>query len=219
MSNRGLLVSFTISCGLHLVLLFGSSAASSWWQSPPTPPPPRLIYELEAAQRQLQQLHAELDRAQREAAATSAGPRSSIGQQTQIRIPDQPILASRTSDEALAIRSSVIDLTNLVDASRGDPVLLTYFSAIRQQIQAAANRYPWSAREVANGLIYVSFALAANGTIADTRVVSEKSVSAPSLREIAIQIVQSAAPFPAFPPSLQERHKTVVVPLEFLLGS
>jgi protein TonB len=116
-------------------------------------------------------------------------------------------------------RGAVIDLTNLVEASRGDPVLLSYFSAIREQIQQTANRQPWLTGEMTQGLVYVSFTLYASGSVERVVIVGERSVDSEMLRDAALRIVKAAAPFPPFPPSMTEGHKTVVVPLEFLLGS
>ena len=116
-------------------------------------------------------------------------------------------------------RSSVVDLTNLVDAARGNPVLLSYFSAIREQIQQTANRQAWLTGTSTEGLVYVTFVLSATGAIREAQVVVDRSSGAAALREIALQIVTTAAPFPPFPPSVTEATKTVVVPLEFLLGT
>ena len=116
-------------------------------------------------------------------------------------------------------RSAIVDLTDLVEAAKGNPVLLSYFSAIREQIQQAANHRTWMTGEGHEGTVYVSFVLAANGSIRSATVLEGRSVPSRTLQGIAMQIVQSAEPFPAFPPSLPEHRKTIVVPLEFLLGS
>ena len=113
-----------------------------------------------------------------------------------------------------------MDLTNLVDAAQGDPVLLSYFSAIREQIQRAANQQTWMAGEPdAQGLVYVSFVLGAAGKVQAVSIVADRSIPSRQLQDIAMRIVKAASPFAPFPPSLAGASKTVVVPLEFLRGS
>ena len=118
-----------------------------------------------------------------------------------------------------AALSAVIDLTNLVEAAQGNPVLLSYFSAIREQIQRAANRNTWMAGQGVEGLVYVSFVMSKAGEVQSVSLVSDRSAPSKHLQDIALQIVKAAGPFPAFPPSIPDPVKTIVVPLEFLLGS
>ena len=116
--------------------------------------------------------------------------------------------------------SPVIDLTNLVAAAKGDPVLLSYFSVIREKIQRTANEKTWTSGNVpAQGIVYMSFVLQPNGQVRSEAVLSDRSVSSKPLQDIALSIIKSAGPFPPFPPSMAEPFKTVVVPLEFLAGS
>ena len=159
----------------------------------------------------------------------------------QIRIPDRPIgsvsqnlleggsgfgygpsaLGGPSPEMAAgnASRAAVVDLTNLTEAAQGDPVLLSYFSAIRERIQRSANQQTWLASKGSEGLIYVSFVLTRTGQVTASSVVSQRSAPSRALQDIALTIIRSAGPFPTFPPSLADASKTVVVPLEFLLGS
>ena len=117
-------------------------------------------------------------------------------------------------------RSPVVDLTNLAEAAQGNPVLLSYFSVIREQIQQTANKRTWmTGQERAEGIVYLSFVLSPKGHIQSAAVVPERSVSSSALQGVALNIIKSAGPFPPFPPSMDEPSKTVVVPLEFLMGS
>ena len=218
MSDRVFIVSFSVSVALHLLLLCSQLLPMNWLNAPTTRAPLDIIYEYHKAQQELRHLQAQLSRATREAGAAPAAP--GIAERPVIRIPDRPILAD---DHALSdvtpIRSSVVDLANLVDAARGDPILLSYFSAIREQIQQAANRRTWLTGQTAQGLVYVSFLLTSSGTVRGVEVLADRSVPSQALQDTALRIVNSAAPFPPFPPSMTELSKTVVVPLEFLLGS
>lgn len=216
-SERVFTISFGISLGVHLLFIVAQLLPFDWFRFSRSRLPIEVIYEAATAQHELEQLQVQLARAKREAAATILP--SEAGERAQIRIPDRPSLTSdQTLFDSLPERSSVIDLTNLVDASRGDPVLLSYFSAIREQIQEAANRRPWLGSEAGQGLVYVSFVLNASGAVQGLSVVENRSAAFPHLRDVALQIVKAAAPFPPFPPSIPEPSKTIVVPLEFLLS-
>ena len=231
MTDRVFTVAFGVSLGAHLVLLLCQLVSLNWLATPSRRTPMEVVYERETATRELEQLQEHLARATRDAAAI---PSPTLGDHPQIRIPDRPSLSEDrplaavaggrplTDDRSLSDfvpgPPAIVDLTNLVDASRGDPVLLSYFSAIRDQIQQAANRSTWLSASMTEGLVYVSFTLNASGVIHKVSVVSERSVAAQPLQEAAVRIVKAAGPFPPFPPSMAEPNKTIVVPLEFLLG-
>ena len=138
----------------------------------------------------------------------------------QIRVPERTMGSVPALPSGMTLsRPAVVDLTNLVEAAQGDPVLLTYFSAIREQIQQTANRHTWLSSGTSEGLVYVSFVLAATGQVYSTSVLSDRSTSSRLLQEIALKIIKASGPFPSFPPSLSQPSRTVVVPLEFLLGA
>ena len=215
--DRVLMVAFGLSLAVHLGLLVGQLLSLDWLRRPRQSTPMDVIYDKEIAQQELRSLQEQLARAARETAALPET--ANIADRTQIRIPDRPsLLSSQSLFESLPGRSSIVDLTNLVDASRGDPVLLSYFSAIREQIQQTANRQAWLAGAMHEGLVYVSFMLASTGAVQDVVIVEDRSVRASVLQDAAVRIVKAAAPFPPFPPSMVEPNKTIVVPLEFLLG-
>ena len=218
-SDQLFLLAFGISVGAHLILLLSELFSLNWFAISKVRRPIEVVYNVEAVQDELRILQEQLARAKREAVSSPAP--ASLGERTQIRIPDRPaLLGEQSLDELLPERGSIIDLTDLVDASRGDPVLLSYFGAIREQIQQTANRQPWLEGEPDGGLVYVSFLLLASGQVQDVTIVSDRSVPSGQLQEVAARIVTAAAPFPAFPPSMaSEPSKTIVVPLEFLLGS
>ena len=232
MTDRAFTVAFAVSLGLHLVLLLGQLASLNWLTPPSSRIPLEVVYERETTTRELERLQEHVVRAAQQAAAMPSPP--TLGEHAQIRIPDRPSLSDdrafaaavsgrplsddRSLSDFIPGPPAIVDLTNLVDASRGDPVLLSYFSAIRDQIQQAANRTTWLNAASTEGLVYVSFTLTASGAIHKVGIVSDRSVAAQPLQEAAIRIVKAAAPFPPFPPSMADPNKTIVVPLEFLLG-
>ncbi len=217
MSDRVFTATFGFSLIAHLLLLFGQLGSVGWLQAPFKPV--EVIYESEATREELRALQAQLARAKRE---TVASPAPSLpAERTQVHIPERPsLMTEQLPRGALHDRASVVDLTDVVDASRGDPVLLSYFTAVRDQIQGTANRYSWESGAVPQGLVYVSFHLLPSGAIEQLEILSGRSVPSQVLWEVALRIVKASAPFPPFPPSLQQgATQTIIIPLEFLLGS
>ena len=220
MNDRLFTICFAVSLGIHLALLAAQLFPFTWLTSSRVPDPVEVVYEYEIAQQELRRLKEQLTRVAREHHAAPTASTGTLDVRPQIRIPDRPLLMSPNDlDHALPAPSSIVDLTNLADAARGNPVLLSYFSAIREQIQQTANRREWLMGEAEQGLIYIAFLLTSNGAVKGVDIVSDRSAPSPALRDIALRIVKTAAPFPPFPPSMPEPNKTVVVPLEFLFGA
>ena len=116
--------------------------------------------------------------------------------------------------------ATAVDLTNLTAAAQGNPVLLSYLSAIREQIQRTANQQGWiPTRDATSGMICIGFVMTRTGRIQSVTVLPDRSVGSPQLQQIALKMIQVASPFPPFPPSFSEPSKTFVVPIEFLIGS
>ncbi|MBI3087592.1 MAG: energy transducer TonB [Candidatus Omnitrophica bacterium] len=224
--DRTLAVAFCVSLACHLVLL-GFQVVDLRWLTPTKENALMdVIYEYQIAEEELRRLQRQLaDLGEGPKLTDASGaPSTAPGLSnalSQIRIPERPIAAlSALPPETSATRSAVVDLTNLVEAARGDPVLLSYFSAIREQIQRTANQQTWLTSEVdAQGLVYVAFVLAASGRVHSVTVLGDRSAPSRLLHDIALRIIKTANPFAPFPPSLGgESSKTVVVPLEFLRG-
>ena len=217
MSDRIFTLAFGTSLGLHLLVLLGQVLPFRWLTPSPDRAPLQVIYEYEIAKQELRTIQEQFAKAAMERGGPSVP--ATLSDRPQIRIPSRPSLLKEPLPDSLRLSpSSVVDLTNLADAARGNPVLLTYFSAIREQIQQTANRRSWWTAESAQGIVYISFLLTSSGTVKEAQIVGERSAPSPALREIALRIVKGAAPFPPFPPSMTEPTKTIVVPLEFLLG-
>jgi len=213
LGDRPFVIAFSLSVACHL--LFLTARLVQWRQQIQATHAKALdvIYEYQVAEHDLRHL-------QRQLAKRAEAPSGMQAPVAQIRIPDRPAvtLSASPSDPGTA-RAAVVDLTNLVEAAQGDPVLLSYFSAIREQIQQTANQHIWPPGKTDQGLVYVSFLLRATGQMESATVLSERSVPTAFLHETAMKILHASSPFPPFPPSMPDASKTVVVPLEFLLGS
>ena len=214
--ERSFWMGFSVSLLCHLALL-GWQGLRGAWSQPVTPAPDRildLIYDYQLADQDLRRLQRQLQQVKEQApvGSNSDAPLST----SQIRIPQRRAVTLTPEDLPSPSRGAVVDLTNIEEAAQGNPVLLSYFSAIREQIQRAAAQRDWLGPGSTKGLVYVSFVLSADGQIHGLNVISERSVASPILRDIAVRIVHSAGRFPPFPPSMAQSSTTVVVPLEFL---
>ena len=129
-----------------------------------------------------------------------------------------PALLQGAEQRATAAAGSV-DMRRPAEAAHGDLVLLTYFNAIGEQIQQAAEGRTWVTGAPQGGLVQVAFTLRANGDVEDIAVLGAPTERSAHLRGLAVRILRRAAPFPPFPSSMREASRTVVVPLEFLLGT
>ena len=135
-----------------------------------------------------------------------------------IRVPNRPPLSDADAPQPASEPAGFIDLTNLIDAANGDPVLFSYYGVVREQIQYMAGAKTWLSGPAEGGLVYVSFVVNEDGSLRGAAVVPERSVESRPLREAAVQIVLNAGPFPPPPPSMPAVPATLVVPLEFLVG-
>jgi hypothetical protein len=109
-----------------------------------------------------------------------------------------------------------VDLSNLTEASQGDPVRYGYFSAMRERIQQTANKQIWRLNEAElNGVVYVEFVVANTGNVESASVEPNRSTQVESIQGIAVSIVSGSSPFLPFPPSFKESSKTIIVPIEF----
>ncbi len=210
-------VAFAISLALHAIAVGGS--AFSWTVGRPRRSPPALevVYERAAVESELQELQRALAQAKREALGTSMGATLSAGMQ--IRVPEFSLPPTEGLNALMAGAASVVDLAHLSAAAQGDPIRLSYFSAIRDQIRDAANRRMWMTPKPSEGLVRVTFILSSNGRIERMGVVGESSTPSDALQTLALKIVSTAAPFPPFPPSMSEPRQAIMVPLEFRLGA
>lgn len=95
---------------------------------------------------------------------------------------------------------------------------LSYLSEVGEQIQQTAAQRSWLTGASQGGVIYVAFTLEASGDISRPTVMPERSSGPAQLQELAVRIVQAAAPFSPFPSGVSAPGRMVYVPLEFLPG-
>jgi len=81
---------------------------------------------------------------------------------------------------------------------------INYYRAIREKIRRYADRNYPKARDLGEGEVFLKFVVSSNGELLQVRVVNRKSVKDPDLREVAINSVRDASPFPPFPKGMSQ---------------
>lgn len=234
-TDRLLLATLSVSMAAHVLVIGAQLLLSGWDRLAGSVTPARLVYEPDGSQAQ-----SEVRRRTEERLRELPGPSASLspgswagGYQPSTNGMDALSDAAQLrigigsgegwSSAALHGGSAwvtAVDLANLAAASQGDPVLYSYFSAIREQIQRTANTQAWLPRDAGTmGVVYIGFVLSRSGAIQSSGVVAERSVHSPTLQEIALRIVRTAAPFIPPPTSLRDAHNTILVPIEFARGA
>ncbi len=109
-----------------------------------------------------------------------------------------------------------IDLSNLTQLSSDSVAYVDYFRFLRERIRWAALRnYP---QRNVEGEVYLSFTLTANGQVAEARIIEERSTPDPALRTASLESLREAAPFPAFPKTLNRPQMTFRIVIVYEVG-
>lgn len=115
--------------------------------------------------------------------------------------------------EIMAIKKKII-LTPPHDLNKIDsPAYLSYSRISREKIRRILyENYSGSAEE---GAVFVSFIISNSGKLTDVRILDDKSSKNASLREIAVESVKEASPFPVFPKELDYPQVPFTVEIAF----
>ena len=112
--------------------------------------------------------------------------------------------------------SEAIDLSNLTQLSSDSVAYVDYFRFLRERIRWAALRnYP---QRNVEGEVYLSFTLTANGQVAEARIIEGRSTPDPGLRTASLESLREAAPFPAFPNTLNRPQMTFRIVIVYEVG-
>lgn len=120
-------------------------------------------------------------------------------------VPEKPQVSAYA--KKIDFRVTDTDKTN-------NPLYLSYYQLIREKIRRAAYQ---NYNRDASGEVYLSFVISQDGSIKDVRIIDEKSSTNPYLKRIALESVQDASPFPAFPKELDYPHLSFNVVVSFEL--
>ena len=75
---------------------------------------------------------------------------------------------------------------------------ISYYRAVREKIRLYADRNYPSNRKLGEGEVFLSFVVASSGELLKVKVIDERSSDNRALRDIAINSIREASPFPSF---------------------
>lgn len=93
---------------------------------------------------------------------------------------------------------------------------LNYYQIVREEIRRCAYRN--YSRGFAEGEVYISFVLFPNGQLKEAKIIDEKSIRVPFLKEIALKSIRDASPFPPFPKDISSSQLSFNVIISFEMG-
>lgn len=127
-----------------------------------------------------------------------------------------PPAAETVTQEVAEERSQTLEeeaLTREMALRMQDPVFLTYYQSIREQIrQSAKQRYH---QKLLRGDVSLAFTLFSNGRLKEVHLLQRSLKAAPLLRAIAVQSLMDASPFAPFPEALSHDQISFIVVLTF----
>lgn len=133
-------------------------------------------------------------------------PRPQIGLKTEAR---KPLL---TGVQVISVKNKV-NLPAVMEADKiKDPSCVNYYQIVREKIKRAAFR-SYNGRE--RGEVTLSFIISNQGSLEKIFLMEEYSAQSAYLREIAVNSVKDASPFPRFPKELDYPCLLFRLPIEF----
>lgn len=113
--------------------------------------------------------------------------------------------------DVVAIRKKItlppVDMDKINNAS-----YINYYQLVREKIRRAAYQ---NYSRTDTGEVYLSFIIANDGELKETRIVEDKSSSNPYLRETALRSIKEASLFPSFPKELNYSNLSFTVAISF----
>lgn len=103
-----------------------------------------------------------------------------------------------TKPDIIAVKKKIT--LPALDLNKSDnPSYISYYQIVREKIKRAAySNYT----RIEMGEVYLSFIISGDGDIREVHIVDEKSSPSPYLKQIALNSVKDASPFPNFPKDL-----------------
>ncbi|MBU1913475.1 MAG: hypothetical protein KKB22_08085 [Candidatus Omnitrophica bacterium] len=93
-----------------------------------------------------------------------------------------------------------------------------YYRAVREKIRYYADRNYLKEGSASQGEVFLSFVVAASGELLHIMIIDAKSIEDPLLRNIAIDSIRDASPFPTFPQGMNQYQVTFNVVISFELN-
>jgi len=92
---------------------------------------------------------------------------------------------------------------------------ISYYRAVREKIKRYADRNYLRNRRLGEGEVFLSFVVASSGELLQVKVVTGRSVDDPLLRNIGMNSIRDANPFPSFPKGMSQYQITFNVIIAF----
>jgi TonB family protein len=93
-----------------------------------------------------------------------------------------------------------------------------YYRSVREKIRYYADRNYVKEGTSTQGEAFLSFVVASNGELLHIMVIDNRSSADSALRDIAINSIRDASPFPAFPQGMNQYQITFNVIISFELN-
>lgn len=95
---------------------------------------------------------------------------------------------------------------------------ISYYRAVREKIRQYADRNYPRRRRLGAGEVFLSFVVASSGELLQVRVIDKGSTNDALLRNIAINSIRDASPFPSFPKGMGQYQITFNIIISFELN-
>ncbi|MFH1478458.1 MAG: TonB family protein [Candidatus Omnitrophota bacterium] len=92
---------------------------------------------------------------------------------------------------------------------------VSYYRSVREKIRTYANNNYYSKKDLAKGEVFLSFTVTSRGELIQVNIVDESSTDNSYLREIALNSIRDASPFPPFPEGMSQYQITFNVIISF----
>ena len=92
---------------------------------------------------------------------------------------------------------------------------ISYYKAVREKIKNQADKNYPRTRHLGKGEVFLSFVVTSSGELLQVKVVDNKSARNAMLREIAINSLRDASPFPSFPKGMSQYRITFNIIISF----
>ena len=92
---------------------------------------------------------------------------------------------------------------------------ISYYRAVREKIKQYADGNYLRNRRLGEGEVFLSFVVASSGELLQVKVVTERSVDDPLLRNIGMNSIRDASPFSSFPKGMSQYQITFNVIIAF----
>ena len=143
-----------------------------------------------------------------------SGGDASAGGNKQVPNPKPSVKKPALNRPDLASMRRKISLPPIDMERIKNPSYISYYQFVREKIKRAAYQNYTTYK---TGEVYLSFILSSDGYLRQVRLIEEKSSPSEYLREIAMNSIRAASPFPGFPKELNYPQLSFNVVISFEL--